>query len=523
MKIKNIIWAGLAMVLAAMPAHAENILRWSSQGDALTFDPHAQNEGPTFTHNLQVYEALVGRGADLTIEPGLAISWEALEPTLWEFQLREGVSFHNGSPFTAQDAIFSIRRAQHPASNYLQFVVDITEITAVDDFTLHIETAAAVPLLPDQLSSILIMSKAWAEEHEVTAVQDFSAGEENYAVRNTNGTGPFVLELREPDIRTVMVRNPNWWGLEAEDAHNVDRIVFTPIGNDATRVAALLSGELDLLIDPPLQDLRRIESASGLGLSEVAQIRTIFFGLNQWAPELSSSNIRGRNPFADVRVRRAIYQALQIEAIQSRIMRGRAQPAGMIIAPGINGYAAELDTRLPQDQEAALALMVEAGYGDGFSVTLDCPNNRYVNDESICQATVAMLSRIGITVNLDAQPKSLHFPKLEERETDFYLLGWTPTTIDSGDVIDYLLISEGSWNAGGYSNADLDALAPQIASELDVEERNRLIRQVWDIALEDVAYIPLHHQVLTWARRETVDIPITSNNIPQFRWAHIEE
>ena len=521
MRYMSLVLCWLAILIG--PLQAENVLRWASQGDSLTFDPYAQNEGPTFTHNAQVYETLVGRDVDLAIQPSLALSWQALGPTTWEFMLRQGVTFHDGAPFTSQDVVFSIRRAQHPASNYLQFVVDITDVVAVDDYTIRIETSAPVPLLPDQLSSIFMMSQDWAEAHDVVDVQNFSAGEENYAVRNANGTGPFILELREPDIRTIMVRNPNWWGLAEENPHNIDRIIFTPIGNDATRVAALLSGELDLLIDPPLQDLARIRSVPGLTLSEVAHVRTIFFGLNQRDDELASSNIEGRNPFQDVRVRQAIYQALQIDAIQSRIMRGRSQPAGMIIAPGVNGHTAELDTRLEYDQEAAILLMQEAGYGEGFSVTLDCPNNRYVNDEAICQAVVAMLSRIGITVTLDAQPKSLHFPKLEERETDFYLLGWTPTTIDSGDVFDYLVRTGGSWNAGGYSNVDLDALAPRIASELDTEVRNALIQEAWEIMLADVAYIPLHHQVLTWGMRDHVDMPITANNIPQFRWAHLAE
>ena len=218
-----------------------------------------------------------------------------------------------------------------------------------------------------------------------------------------------------------------------------------------------------------------------------------------------------------------MYQALDVDAIQSRIMRGRSAPAGMIIAPGINGYEEDLDVRPPYDLDAARALMAEAGYQEGFSVTLDCPNNRYVNDEAICQAAVAMLSQIGITVTLDSQPKSLHFPKLEEQVTDFYLLGWTPTTMDSGDVFDYLVRSEGSWNAGGYSNADLDALTPRIASELDPEVRNALIQETWVIMLADVAYVPLHHQVLTWGMRDNVHMPITANNIPQFRWAHMDE
>jgi len=513
----------VALALTVLPAHAENVLRWSSHGDALTFDPMGQNEGPTFAQNQQIYEPLITRTPDLGLEPALATSWEAVEPTRWVFQLREGVTFHDGRPFTADDVEFSIRRAQHRFSNYLQFVTEIEEVEIIDDYTVNLITSAPVPLLPEQLSSIFIMSRTWAEEHDVTVPQNFSGGEENYAVRNANGTGPFILELREPDIRTIMVRNENWWRLAEDNAHNIDRIIFTPIGNDATRVAALLSGELDLLLDPPLQDLRRIERTSGINLIEIPHMRSIFLGMNQRDDELASSNIEGRNPFQDQRVRRAIYQAIQIEAIHSRTMRERSAPAGMIVAPGVNGYEEGFDERLHYNPLGARDAIAAAGYPDGFSVTLDCPNNRYVNDEEICQAVVGMLAQIGITANLDAQPKSLHFPKLEEFDTDFYMLGWTPTTVDSGDVFEFLLLTEGSWNAGGYSNAAVDALVPQIASELDDEARNAMIHEVWDMAIQDVAYIPLHHQVLTWAARDGLEIPITPNNLPQFRWARMEE
>jgi len=516
---------GILAILAVLagPVQAENVLRWSMHGDALTFDPMGQNEGPTFIQNQQVYETLVTLTPEMQLEPALAVSWEVVELTRWVFHLREGVTFQDGRPFTAEDVAFSITRAQHPFSNYLQLVSEIEEVQIIDDHTLNFITYAPAPLLPQKLFSIFMMSKSWSEEHGVVTPQNFSGGEENYAVRNANGTGPFMLELREPDIRTIMVRNPNWWGNEAGIPNDIDRIVFTPIENDATRVAALLSGELDLILDPPLQDLARLERTPGLVLAQVPQIRTIFFGLNQRDDELASSNIRGRNPFQDVRVRRAIYQAINEDAIRDRIMRGRAAPGGMIISPGINGYEEAFDERLPFDQDAARDLLADAGYADGFSVSLDCPNNRYVNDEEICQAAIGMLAQIGITVNLDAQPKSLHFPKIENQVTDFYMLGWTPNTLDSGSVFDYLIGTDGSWNAAGYSNAVVDEMLPRISAEIDPDVRRAMIHDAWQIILDDVAYVPLHNQVLTWAMRDSLDMPITPNNLPQFRWARIEE
>jgi len=522
--MRSLILGALAIVVAlAGPAHAENTLRWAMHGDALTFDPMGQNEGPTFILNQQVYEPLINLDPAMNLIPGLATSWEVVEPTRWVFHLREGVTFHNGEAFTAEDVKFSIERAQHPFSNYLQLVNEIESVDIIDDHTVAFNTYAPAPLLPQKLISIFMMSKSWSEEHGVEVPQNFSAGEENYAVRNANGTGPYILELRESDIRTIFVRNENWWGWAEGLGGNVDRIVFTPIENDATRVAALLSGELDLILDPPLQDLRRIERTAGLKLEEVAQIRTIFLGMNQRDDELESSNVEGRNPFQDQRVRRAIYQAINEDAIRDRIMRGRAAPAGMIISPGINGYEETFDERLPFDPMAARDLLAAAGYGDGFSVTLDCPNNRYVNDEEICQAVVGMLAQIGIDVNLDAQPKSLHFPKIENQTTDFYLLGWTPNTLDSADVFDYLIWTEGSWNAAGYSNAAIDEMLPAISSELDPEVRRQMIHDAWALIIQDVAYVPLHNQALTWAMRDNVDMPIIANNLPQFSWASFAE
>lgn len=497
-------------------ADEEHVLRWASRGDALTFDPYGQNETPTITAIGQVYEPLVSRDAELNLLPKLATSWELVDPLIWEFQLRAGVTFHDGTPFNGDDVAFSIQRAQGETSDFRPLINTVTEVEVVSDHVVRFHTSVPTPLLINNLTDVFMMSRVWAVEHDAEEAQDFSAGEENHAVRHGIGTGPFILELREPDIRTVMVRNDDWWGLEVFEPHNIDRIIYTPISNDATRIAALLSGEIDFVLDPPLQDLRRIEGAPGLNVQQTAQVRTIFFGLNQGSEELASSNIRGRNPFADVRVRQAVFQAIDIDAIQSRIMRGLSYPAGVIISPPINGHTPELDTRPAFDPDVSRALLAEAGYPDGFEVTLDCPNNRYVNDESICQATVSMLARIGIDVTLDAQPKSLHFPKIDNRETDFYMQGWGVPTLDSEYVFQFLYYSGRANNGTGYANPVLDDLTDQIAQELDFEVRDALIAEAWQIVTDDVVFIPLHHQVIVWAMRDTYQQPVVANNTPQF-------
>ncbi|MFP4004579.1 MAG: ABC transporter substrate-binding protein, partial [Alphaproteobacteria bacterium] len=223
--------AVLVTISLISPAHAENVLRWAASGDALTFDPHAQNETPTITGLHQVYETLTSRNPGLDLVPQLAISWEAVSPTVWEFKLREGVKFHDGTPFTAEDVVFSLKRALKENSDFRPLIIDIEKVEAEDDHTVHIHTSAPTPLLPANLTNVFIMSKAWSEKHSVEDPQAFHKQEENYAVRNANGTGPFILVLREPGIRTQLKKNENWWGLK-EEPHNIDRIVFTPIEND---------------------------------------------------------------------------------------------------------------------------------------------------------------------------------------------------------------------------------------------------------------------------------------------------
>jgi len=510
-----------AATLAWPTAQAENVLRWASQGDSLTMDPHAQNEGPTITMGGQIYEPLIARDPQMVLEPALATSWEPLNETTWEFKLRQGVKFHGGEDLTAEDVVFSLKRAKTESSDMKEYVEAVTEVKAIDDHTVHIITSGPAPILPNQLTTLYIMDKGWAEQHNVVEPQNFKDKEETYAVRNTNGSGPFKLELREPDTKTVLVKNDGWWGL-SQDPHNVDRIVYTPIPNAATRVAALLSGELDFVLDPPLQDLNRIDQTGGLRVVQTAQIRTIFLGMDQGVAELRTSNVKGKNPLADKRVRQAMYQAIDVGAIQKKVMRGLSVPAGMITSPGVHGHTPAQDTRLDYDPDASKKLLADAGYADGFEIRLDCPNNRYNNDEAICVAVVSMLAKIGITVNLEAIPKSQHFPKIQKRETDFYMLGWGVPTLDSQYVFDFLLKTSGSWNATGYSNANVDDLTAKMAVEVDAKTRTTIIDDAWTQANADIVYLPLHHQVIAWGMSDKVDMPIVPNDSPRFRWARFK-
>ena len=507
---KLLLASAVGLALSSGQVLAENLLRWTSQGDALTLDPHAQNESPTIAMNGMMYESLVTRDPDMNLLPELAVSWESND-NVWTFNLRQGVKFHGGEDFTADDVAFTLDRAKHEASDYKEQVASITSVKIVDDHTIELITDGPNPILPNQLTSLFIVDSGWAEENGVVAPQDFAGGEESFAARNANGTGPFKLVSRAPDELTEMEANAEWWGKD-EFPGNIDRLEYRPIANAATRVAALLSNEVDFVLDPPLQDLKRIEGADGLKVTTVAQVRTIFFGMDAGVEELRTSDVKGKNPFADVKVREAMNLAIDRSAIQRVVMEGLSYPAGMITSPGVLGNTPEQDAEIPFDVDKAKALMAEAGYPDGFSVRLDCPNNRYNNDEKICQAAVGMLAKIGVNVSLDAIPKSQHFPKIQNRETDFYMLGWGVPTLDSHYVFSYLLDVEGSWNAAGYNNPKVNDITAAIASEIDLEKRTTMIDEAWTEVRNDMPYIPIHHQVIAWGMSENVDAPIGADD-----------
>jgi peptide/nickel transport system substrate-binding protein len=522
MKRFQAIAGAIAIVLAAgaaTPAGADNVLRWASATEPLTFDPHSANHMPTIVATSQVYEPLVDFNSSYEIEPALAIAWKLIEPTIWQFDLRQGVRFHDGTPFTSEDVVFSLNRALSETSDFKSAVSPIAGIEAVDDYRVRVTTAAPNPILPEQLYQIFMMSKRWAEQHD--ALLPAVYGEKlTYAENHANGTGPFELVRFEVGVGSVMARNPDWWGL-SQNPHNLDGVVHKVVKDPAERLHALLNGKVDFLSDPPFADLDRIESTPGLKLERTNETRAIFLGLDQGSRELRSSDIKGSNPFADRRVRQAVYQAIDEETIRDKVMSGLALPAGIIIQPGITGYAPELDARLPFDHDRAKALLAEAGYPDGFAVTLDCPNDRYINDEAICRAAAAMLDQIGIRVTVAARPMREHFPMIKNRATDFYMLGWGQSAYDSLDHLNYLIRSDGDYNATGYAKPRVDDLIHAIETALVTYARDAMIEEVWKTVREDIVYIPLHHQVIVWAMRDQLELPIDSGNQPRFRLARL--
>lgn len=512
-----------ATMLTAVSADAKT-LRWARSGDALTLDPHAQNEGPTHTLNHHIYETLVIRDSKGTMIPLLAVSWKTLadDPKVWEFKLRPGVKFHNGNAFTADDVVFSLNRAMAPTSDMKGLLTSIESVEKVDDLTVRVRTKGPNPLLPNNLTNTFMMDKEWSEANNVAKPQDYKNREENYAVRNTNGTGPFVLVSREPDVRTVLKRNDAYWG-KGEVPLEITELVYTPIKADATRIAALLSGEVDFVQDVPVQDIQRLQQAQNLRVTQGPENRTIFFGMDQASADLPTDDVQGKNPFADKRVREAMHLAINRQAIQRVVMRGQAVPTGIISPPFVNGWTKELDTLPTVDVAKARSLLAEAGYPNGFGTTLHCPNDRYVNDEAICQAVVGMLGQIGIRVNLVSQSKTLHFPLIQKDppETDFYLVGWGVPTFDSEYIFNFLYHTRkdkrGPWNATGYSKPELDAMIVSLESETDIAKRNATIAKIWQTVKDDVVYLPIHNQALAYGMSNKVEIPVDPENQPKLK------
>jgi len=515
--------AALVGISAITTAADAATLRWSNRGDMQTTDPHSQNEGLTNNINQLMYEFLVGRDKKLGLVPELAVSWERVNPTTWRFKLRPDVKFHDGTPFTADDVVFSFERARADTSQLRVYANAAGVAKRIDDLTVEFTTPGPNPIMLEHLTTINIMSRAWCEKNKATKPQNYAGKEDMITARQANGTGAYMLKSREPDVRTVLVKNPNWWGIkDGRFDGNVDQVIYQPIASDATRVAALISGEVDVINDPPPQDVPRLKQTPDIKVLEGAENRVVFIGMDQQRDELLYSSVKGKNPFKDKRVRQALYQAIDIEALKSATMRGLAQPTGVPL-PSPSLSTPELEKRLPFDRAGAKKLLADAGYPNGFEVTLDCPNNRYVNDEKICQALAAMWSQVGVTTRVNTMPRANYFPKLEKLDTSVYMLGWGGAATDPIFVLQPVLSSyngkgDGDYNYGRYINAKLDELTAKIKVEMNAEVRTGMIHEALAAEIANVNVIPLHRQVIPWATRGNVTVVHLASNfvIPQW-------
>ena len=503
----------IAAALLSAPVAAATF-KWTSASDIPTWDIHSQNNALANGVHASVYESLFYYNKKFELEPLLATSFKQMSPTQVRITLRKGVKFHDGAVFDADDAKFSLERTMAKTSNYGVYTQGIERIVKVDDLTIDIMTKGPNPVLQRQLTELRMMDLGWAEKNKSVEPKDIKTKDENFAHRNANGTGPFMLKSWEQDVKLVLVKNPAWWG---KMDSNLTEVVYSPIKSEATRVAALLSGEVDLVLDPSPADLVKLRSSPALKVVDGSENRTLFFGMDQSRDELPGSNVKGKNPLKDVRVRKALYQAIDSQTLSRVTMRGLAQPTGALIAPQVNGWTKKADTRWPYDVAAAKALLAEAGYPNGFEVDFACPNNRYINDEEICQAVTAMWARVGIKAKLRTLPLATYFPMIQRYEASIYMLGWGVPTFDALYSLQSLVRSvgaqgDGNYNVGRYSNPQMDALVERIKQEVDQKNRNALIEQALLLSHQDVSHIPLHNQIIPWAMKKNIELYHRADN-----------
>jgi peptide/nickel transport system substrate-binding protein len=515
----------VALLATAGAAHAQ-VFRWASQGDPQTMDPHSQNESMTNMMNGQVYERLVMRDRKLTIVPALATEWQQTGPLTWVFKLRPGVKFHDGSPFTADDVVFSVNRGKELTSQIAAYANAVGTPRAVDPLTVEFTLAQPNPIFLQHIDTLWIMSKSWSEKNKVLKPLDFKNKEESFASFNTNGTGPFVLASRAPGIKTTYKRNPNWWG---KFEGNVQEIVYTPISNDATRLAALVSGEIDFVLDPAPRDIPRLRNTAGVKIVDGPENRIVFIGMDQARDKLLYGNVPGdKNPFKDVRVRKALYHAVDIETMKTKLMNNQSVPTGGVTPSPLGSFNdPQVETRLPFDLAKARALMAEAGFADGFEVTLDCPNNRYINDEEICIALAAMWSQLKVKVKVNAMPRATYFPKLEKLDTSMYMLGWGGAITDAETAMTPVLRNRGEkgvgfYNYGNSRNDKFDALAAQTSVEADPKKREEMVKAALREYTSQAHVIPLHRQVIPWAARTNVEVSHRADNWLEVPWVTVK-
>jgi peptide/nickel transport system substrate-binding protein len=510
-----VLCAGAVVALGLGATAQAKTFKWSSASDIPTMDIHSQNNALGNGVHAAIYDSLVYYNSKtFKPEPQLATEWKLLNPTQMRMVLRKGVKFSDGSPFSADDVVFSLGRAMAKTSNYAVYAQGIDKVVKVDDHTVDILLKAPTPTLVNQLTELRIMSRAWAEKNKSVEPKDIKTQDETYAHRNALGTGPFMLKEWQPDQRMVLVTNPHHWG---KSSGNVTEIVYTPIKSQATRLAALLSGETDFVLDPSPQDLGRLRSNADMKVMDGVENRTLFLGMDQHRDELVGSSVKGKNPLKDLRVRKALYQAIDIAAIQRVTLRGLGQSTGTLVSPQVNGWTKKADARWPYDTKAAQSLLADAGYPQGFEVDFACPNNRYINDEAVCQAITAMWARVGVKAKLRSLPLVTYFPMIQRYEASIYLLGWGVPTFDALYSLQSLVRSvgaggDGNYNVGRYSNPQMDALVERIKVETDLKNRNDLIEKALILSHEDVSHLPLYNQVIPWAMKKNIEVVHRADN-----------
>lgn len=494
-----------ALVLFTGAASAEK-LTIGLASEPTSMDPHFHNLGPNNAMSVHLFDRLIAQDEKQRLSPGLAVSWKPIDDLTWEFKLREGVKFHDGSDFNADDVICTMARAPevpNSPSGYGTYLKGKT-FKKIDDFTVHAVTGSPYPLMANDISTIPIISDSAGCD---AATEDFNAG--TAAV----GTGPFKFSSYKPGESITLVRNDDYWG----DAPGWSEVEFRPIKSGPSRVAALLAGDVDMIAGVPTTDIETLKGNDGIQLSQGVSNRVIYLHMDQFRE--NSPFVKGsdgseiKNPLLDRRVRLAISKAINRDAIVDRVMEGVALPAGQLLPEGFFGVSDNLQPEA-YDPEAAKALLAEAGYADGFQLTIHGPNDRYINDAKIAEAIGQMLTRVGIKTAVETMPRSVYFGRASRGSPDglpefsFILVGWGAGSGEASSPLKSLIHTYdkdrgfGSSNRGRHSNAEIDAMIEEALRTVDDEKRQDLLAKSTEMAIENVAIIPTHFQVNTWAARK---------------------
>lgn len=510
MKLLKLAVAALAAALWAMPGavSAEGELTIGLASEPSSIDPHFHNLGPNNAVARVIFDRLIMPDEKQQLRPGLAVSWKPIDDTTWEIKLREGVKFHDGSPFTADDVVFTFQRAPNVEGSPSSFGTSIKgkEITRIDDYTVHIKTERPYPLMPNDLSTFSIVSR---KHGEGAKTPDYNSG------KATIGTGAYKFVEYVPGDRIVLERNENYWG----DKPEWTKVTLKTIKSGPSRVAALLAGDVDVIEQTPTADIERLKSDPNLSLSQGISNRVIYLHLDHdrdnspFVKANDGSDIV--NPLKDQRVRMAISQAINRDAIVSRVMEGVAIKAGQLLPEGFFGVSPNLKP-VAYDPEQAKRNLSEAGVGDGFKLTIHGPNDRYINDAKIAEAVAQMLTRAGIKTDVVTMPRSVYFKRASRGGPDgtpefsFILVGWGSGTGEASSPLKSLIHTYdkergfGASNRGRYSNPEVDKLIEDALATVDDAKRQKLLAKATEVAIEDVAIIPLHYQVNTWATRKGI-------------------
>lgn len=514
-----LLFSSSGSVAAINDSDATGRVRVALAGDALNLDPHSFNETNQLALLGNVYEGLLVRDQQLRLKPGLAVKWRAVSPTKWRFELRRNVRFHGGEPFTATDVVFSLQRARQPEADMSLYVADVTKVAALDSFTVEVETRQPNPTLPETLPLLYILPATWAKTIGLEKPIDIKAKATPADIRTANGTGPYRLEKWTSGISTTLTRNDSYWGAIAGSPRVVEIVQLV---NDSTRMAALLANDVDIAFPLPSQDVERLSTDARVVVTPVPELRNIFLGLDVERAELLYSDVKNQNPFKDRRVRQAVAHAIDVVSIVKNVMRNQARASGTLIAKGVRGYDETAAQPIPFSPERSKSLLREAGFPNGFAITLDCSNDRYLNDSQVCQSIVPMLQRVGLRVRLNLMPRAQYFPKIVQRDTSMFLLGWYPPTNDVHHLYHGLTMTkspdEGQQNMSGYSNPYVDRLVRQLAVETDETERQRIARRVQEIVKDDLPYIPLYQQILSAGTRKGLSIAMGGDAFFRAAW-----